>query len=64
MIKTLIIDDNFHFVQWLVNTISNKIPDIKLENIACNGEEALKIIESKNIDLILLDLQIKGGMYE
>ena len=58
MIKTLIIDDNFHFVQWLVNTISNKIPDIKLENIACNGEEALKIIESKNIDLILLDLQI------
>ena len=58
MIKTLIIDDNFHFVQWLVNTISNEIPDVKVENIASTGEEALKIIESKNIDLILLDLKI------
>ncbi len=58
MIKTLIIDNNFHFVQWLINTISNQIPDVKVENIACTGKEALEIIESKNIDLILLDLQI------
>ncbi len=58
MIKTLIIDNNFHFVQWIINTISNQIPDVKVENIACTGKEALEIIESKNIDLILLDLQI------
>jgi len=52
----LIIDDNMTYVKMLISTILKKEENMKLIDIANNGEEALKILEESPVDIILLDL--------
>ena len=56
MVNILIIEDNLHYAINLMNQL-NKKKNIKVLNVAKDGEEALNILTNKNdIDLILLDL--------
>ena len=56
MLNMLIIDDNMTYVKMLISTILKKEENMKLIDIANNGEEALKILEESPVDIILLDL--------
>lgn len=56
MLNMLIVDDNMTYVKMLISTILKKEENMKLIDIANNGEEALKILEESPVDIILLDL--------
>jgi response regulator RpfG family c-di-GMP phosphodiesterase len=57
MINLLIADDNYEFVK----CVFNKIIDIKyinVMNISSNGKEALEFMLNKEVDIVVLDLQM------
>lgn len=56
MLNMLIVDDNMIYVKMLISTILKREENIKLIDIANNGEEALKILKESPVDIILLDL--------
>lgn len=58
MIKTLIADDNYKYSKNIINTIVNKISELRIEYVAEDGEETIEAISKNNFDLILLDLQM------
>ena len=58
MIKTLIADDNCKYSKNIINTIVNKISELRIEYVAEDGEETIEAISKNNFDLILLDLQM------
>lgn len=60
MLNVLIADDNIYYVKNLVNFVVGKNSNIKITNIASNGEEVLKVLQENpnKIDLILLDLKM------
>lgn len=60
MLNILVIEDDVIQCQQLVNIISSQINDVKIYNMAFNGEEALDIIKKEKIDVILLDLILPG----
>lgn len=58
MVNILIIDDNIFYAKKLMDYI-NKSDKIKVLNIAINGEEAIKLLNTNNnIDIFLLDLKM------
>ena len=58
MVNILIIDDNIFYAKKLMDYI-NKSNKIKVLNIAINGEEAIKLLNTNNnIDIFLLDLKM------
>lgn len=59
MINLLIVDDSMIFVKKLISIILKREENIKLIDIANNGEEALKILNETKIDIILLDLKMQ-----
>lgn len=56
MLNILIIEDNVIQCKQLINNISNLISNIKVSNISFTGKEALRILSTSNIDIILLDM--------
>lgn len=59
MINVLIADDNVEYAVNLMNYINEKNDNIKVFNIAKNGQETLEILNLKNnIDVILLDYKM------
>jgi two-component system LytT family response regulator len=59
ILKTLIVDDESLARRGLVHRLKN-IADINIVGEACNGREALKLIEELNPDLVFLDIQMPG----
>jgi len=59
VLKTLIVDDESLARRGLVHRLKN-IADINIVGEACNGREALKLIEELNPDLVFLDIQMPG----
>ena len=58
MINVLIIEDNIFYAKKLMDYI-NKGSEIKVSNIAINGEEAIELLNNRDdIDVFLLDLKI------
>lgn len=57
MIKVLLVDDQRLMVDGL-KTILDLEEDIEVVDIASNGEEALKKVETNNIDIILMDVRM------
>lgn len=57
MVNVLIADDNIYYAKILMDSL-NDIRNIKICNIALNGQEVIDILkkEDNNIDVILLDL--------
>lgn len=58
MLNMLVVDDNLYFAKSLINNVVQLNSDLRLCMIATDGKEALNAINTKNIDLILLDLKI------
>ncbi len=59
VLRTLIVDDESLARRGLVHRLKN-IADINIVGEACNGREALKLIEELNPDLVFLDIQMPG----
>jgi two-component system LytT family response regulator len=59
ILRTLIVDDESLARRGLVYRLKN-IADINIVGEACNGREALKLIEELNPDLVFLDIQMPG----
>lgn len=60
MYKLLIADDEHHIVNWLENLFEEQT-DLDLEIYKCySGTEALHIIDTLKIDVILLDIKMPG----
>lgn len=58
MLNILVVEDNYVQCKELVNFISQNIDDIKLYSMAFTGKEALNLIRTQKIDIILLDLKL------
>lgn len=58
MIRLLVVEDNMYQATQIVNYISQKNNNIKVYGMAYSGRDALNIIKSKEIDIILLDLKL------
>ncbi len=58
MLNMLIIDDNLNCAKILVSSILKENSNIRLLDIAVNGEEAIKIVSNNKVDIILLDLKM------
>ena len=57
MINILICDDNIYYAKMLMDALNSE--DVRVCNIAINGEESLNILKGRdNIDLVLLDIQL------
>ena len=59
IIKLLIVDDHPFFRQG-VSFYLNSIDNIDLIGEVSSGEEALEFISKTDVDIILMDLQMKG----
>ncbi len=58
MFTILIADDNIDFAKLVVNDIVSSREDLKVIKIATNGKEALDLMNSFQIDIVLLDLEM------
>lgn len=58
MFKLLVVEDNIKQSKQIINYISQNDEDTKLYCIAYNYQEAIDIIKNKDIDIILLDLNL------
>ena len=57
--SVLVVDDEEDFLETLVNRLKKR----KIDTYgAKSGEEALEIINSKTIDVVILDIKMPGGM--
>ncbi len=60
MRRLLIVDDEHHIVNWLVNLFQNQ-QNLELDILkAYTGLEALRIMENTKIDIVLLDIKMPG----
>lgn len=55
--KILIVDDELDFLETLVNRLKKR--DIQAEG-ALSGKEALDLLETKEFDLVILDVKMPG----
>lgn len=58
MFKILIADDNISFAKLLVNDIISTRENLKVIKIATDGKETLELMNSEQIDIVLLDLKM------
>jgi DNA-binding NtrC family response regulator len=57
--SVLVVDDEVDFME----TVVNRLQERKLETVGVtSGEEALRMIEQKPFDVVLLDIKMPGGM--
>ena len=59
ILRTLIVDDESLARRGLAHRLKN-IADIEIVGEACNGREALQLINEKKPDLVFLDIQMPG----
>lgn len=57
MIRVILADDHQMVVDGLMFILSHQ-PDIHVEGTASNGEEVLKLLQSKEIDIAVLDIEM------
>lgn len=59
MINILIADDNIYYAKILMNTINGELRNnIKVSHIATDGQETISLLQTCQIDIILLDLKM------
>lgn len=57
-IKVLLVDDQPLFVHSLAQVIQNRAEDIEIIGIASNGKEAVDIVQSQEIDIVIMDIKM------
>lgn len=58
MYNTIIIDDNIHFVKNFIEILSKEVKNVRVTNIATNGNEAVEKIKSGFVDIVFLDIDM------
>jgi two-component system LytT family response regulator len=61
MISCVIIEDEIAGQQILLSKISNYYPECEVLEIIDNKEQAVAFLNNNKVDLVFLDVQIKGG---
>jgi len=61
MIKAVIIDDESCFREMIQMLLEDYFPDVEVMAQADNVDDAVRIIEINDPDLVFLDIEIKGG---
>lgn len=61
MIKCLIVEDEFAAQQLLLKKLSLFYPQVEVVAVINNKNEAIAFIDRNELDLVFLDVQIKGG---
>lgn len=61
MIRCLIVEDEFAAQQILLKKIATYYPEIQVLDVINNKNDAVAFIDSTELDLVFLDVQIKGG---
>lgn len=61
MIKAVIVDDELCFREMIQCLIDDYFPDIRVVAQADNVDDAIRLIEENEPDLVFLDIEIKGG---
>ncbi|MGD0914883.1 MAG: response regulator transcription factor [Thermodesulfobacteriota bacterium] len=59
MFRTLIVEDSFLFRRLLKETLQSRFPSMEILE-AANGREALQKIDSFNVDLVFMDIELHG----
>ena len=59
MFRTLIVEDSFLFRRLLKETLQSRFPSMEILE-AANGREALQKIDSFNVDLVFMDIELPG----
>jgi len=59
LFNVMVIDDEVDFMETIVNRLQKR--NLKAVGVG-SGEEALKLIDQKSFDVILLDIKMPGGM--
>lgn len=59
MLRTLIVEDNDHFRQTLLDSLSYRFPEMEIASVE-DGVEALDSIETLQPDVILMDVHLPG----
>lgn len=57
MLRVLIVDDSV-FIRTVLSDLLNRDPEIEVIGTACNGVEALPMIEELKPDILTLDMQM------
>ena len=60
MTNVLVVEDNFYQSKQIINYLSQRNKELKLYSMVYSGEEALEIIEEQKVDIIILNLKLKG----
>lgn len=60
MINILVVEDDIIQLKQIVNYISQKNENVKLCGLTFSGDEALNLLMTEKIDIILLDLKLNG----
>ncbi len=60
MQNLMIIDNNLDYMSKIINKISNSISNLKIYNISHNINEAMQSIINKNIDIIIININLSG----
>ncbi len=58
MYRTLIVDDELLMRQYLGNHLSDISPDFCVTGIACDGLEAVELLQKQSFDLVLTDIKM------
>ena len=58
MIRVLVTEDEMPILRSTCTMIERTNPEFKVTHRAANGQEALEILESQNIELLILDIQM------
>jgi len=62
-IKVLLVEDEEYDVIRTVNTIKPYEEKISIIDVVSTGQQALNLISQKDLDVVILDYQISGGLY-
>jgi|WetSurMetagenome_2_1015567.scaffolds.fasta_scaffold554424_1 two-component system, LytTR family, response regulator len=61
MLRTVIIDDEYHIRDTLINMLETNCPDVRVVGQASGVESGIKTIKELQPELVLLDIQMKDG---
>jgi len=58
MIKIVIVDDQALFVEGLKNILEMRTKDLKVVSTACDGKQAIEVVDEYNPDIVLMDVRM------
>jgi two-component system, LytTR family, response regulator len=61
LLKTVIVEDELHSREFLLNLLSEFCPDVQPVAIAASKDEAIEVLSTHKPDLVFLDIELRRG---